>query len=63
MSDDEWLLQELDRWSDPAYCGETRAQVRAAVASPAHQLLGTRLRAAIRTAPARSIDRGLPAPC
>jgi hypothetical protein len=63
MSDDEWLLQELDRWRDPAHAPEGHAHIRAAVDSPAHQQLGSRLRRALRSATIRPVDWPLPPPC
>lgn len=63
MSDDEWLLEELDRWRDPKHRPEGHAHVRDAVDSAAHQQLGSRLRRALRTVTARPVDWPLPPPC
>lgn len=63
MSDEEWLLQELDRWRNPAHAPEGHAAVRAAVDSATHQQLGSRLRRAFKAAPAHPVDWPLPPPC
>jgi hypothetical protein len=63
MSDKEWLLQELDRWHNPAHVPDGHAEIRAAVDSPAHQQLGSRLRRALKAATVRPVDWPLPPPC
>lgn len=63
MSDNEWLLQELERWRDPEHAPEGYAHVRAAVDSATHQQLGTRLRRALRTPRTSPVDWPLPPPC
>ena len=63
MTDDEWLLEELRRWSEPDHDPGGQAQVRAALESPEHQVLAARLRNALASAHAEPMDWPLPAPC
>ena len=63
MTDEECLLQELDRWRDPTYVPEGQGHILAAVESPEHQQLGSRFRRALKSAPVRPPDLPTPAPC
>jgi hypothetical protein len=63
MSDQEWLLRELERWRDPKHAPPVQAQIRAALESPGHQQLASRLHAALTGAAPRPMDWPLPPPC
>lgn len=63
MKSQQWLLEELERWADPAHEPEALRAVRDALADPEHQRFATRLASAVLVArpdPTRTL---LPPPC
>ena len=51
MTDQEWLLQQLQQWEAPPDAAKTEAAIRAAIDSQTHQQFAKRLSEALRSSP------------
>lgn len=62
MNDQQWLLQQLERWDRPSDAEKSQAAIREAIFSEEHQKLGLRLRRGLRNGPQRPFDLPLAPP-
>jgi hypothetical protein len=62
MNDQQWLLQQLERWETPSAVEQAHAAIREAIHSEEHQKLGSRLRSGLRDGPRRPLDLPLAPP-